>query len=229
MQTILDMITASPLFGMLFSVLCWRFGHFVQNKTGFFLFNHMLIASATGVILLMALDIPYETYYASSSFISALLAPATAVLGLNIYRQRRVLKQYFVPVLVSCTVGCLTSIGSILLLCHLFSVSDMLTNSILPKSVTTAIAMSIAESRGGVAGIAAAAVMVPGIMGPIFVVSFGKWFHIKNPVAEGLAIGTCSHAMGTTKAIEIGEVQGAMSSIALGICGIITSILVLFF
>lgn len=229
MQTILDMITASPLFGMLFSVLCWRFGHFVQNKTGFFLFNHMLIASATGVILLMALDIPYETYYASSSFISALLAPATAVLGLNIYRQRRVLKQYFVPVLVSCTVGCLTSIGSILLLCHLFSVSDMLTNSILPKSVTTAIAMSIAESNGGVAGIAAAGVMVAGLMGPIFAPSFAKWFHITDPVAEGLAIGACSHAMGTARAIELGETQAAMGGLAMGLCGIFTAIAALAF
>ncbi len=224
----IDLLTSSPLFGLCFTVLCWRFGHFIQRKTKFFLFNHMLVASAVGIILLLALDIPYESYYASASFITTLLAPATAILALHIYRQQLVLKQYFVPVLVGCTVGCITSVGSILLLCHLFTVDSVLANSILPKSVTTAIAMSIAESRGGVAGIAAAAVMVPGIMGPIFVVNFGKWFHIKNPVAEGLAIGACSHAMGTTKAIEIGEIQGAMSSIALCVCGIITSILVLF-
>ncbi len=225
----IDLLIASPLFGLFYSLLCWRFGHFVQNKTKFFLFNHMLIASTVGVIGLLALNIPYETYYSSASFISALLAPATAILALHIYRQRKALRQYFLPVLVGCTLGCLTSLGSILLLCHLFTVNEVLAASILPKSVTTAIAMSIAESRGGVAGIAAAAVMVPGIMGPIFAVPFSKWFHITNPVAEGLAIGASSHAMGTTKAIEIGEVQGAMSSISLCICGIMTSVLVLFF
>lgn len=224
----IDILIASPLFGVFFSVLCWQFGHLVQKKSGFFLFNHMLIATATGVIILLVLDIPYEAYYSSAAFISGLLAPATAVLALNIYRQRTILKKHLLPVLVGCTVGCITSLGSILLLCHLLSVNSVLTNSILPKSVTTAIAMSIAESRGGVAGIAAAAVMVPGILGPIFAVPFAKLFRITNPVAEGLAIGASSHALGTARAIEIGELQGALSSIALCLCGIITSVLVLF-
>lgn len=225
----IDMMTSLPLFGLFYSGLCWWFGHFVQKKTGITLCNHLLISTAVGVIGLMALGIPYATYSATASIITSLLAPATAVLALNIYRQRTILRQYFIPVLVGCLVGSLTSLLSILALCNLLLVDPVLTASILPKSVTTAIAMSVAESRGGVAGIAAAGVMVAGLMGPIFAPTFAKLFRITNPVAEGLAIGASSHAMGTTKAIEIGQIQGAMSSISLCICGIMTSILTLFF
>ena len=124
--------------------------------------------------------------------------------------------------------GSLTSVGSILALCHVFHVDEALTASLMPKSVTTAIAMGIAESHGGVAGIAAAAVMVAGITGAVFAPLFARLFHITEPVAEGLAIGACSHALGTTRAIEIGSVQGAMNSIAICVCGIITSVLALF-
>ena len=225
----IDVITSSPLFGLFFTALCWSFGHWVQKKTGFILFNHLLVAVAVGIVLLIALDIPYEQYYATAAPITHMLAPATAILGLNIYRKRLILKQYFIPVFVGCLVGCLTSLGSVFLLCHLMTVDSVLTASLLPKSVTTAIAMSLAETRSGVGGIAAGAVMVAGLMSPIFSTSFAKWFHITDPVAEGLAIGASSHALGTSRAIEIGEIQGAMSSIALCICGIMTSVLMLLF
>ena len=157
-----------------------------------------------------------------------MLGPVTAVLALNIYNQRRILKENFLPVLVGCLAGSLTSVGSILLLCRVFHVDEALTASLLPKSVTTAIAMGIAESRGGVAGIAAAAVMVAGLTGAVLAPLFARLFHITEPVAEGLAIGACSHALGTTRAMEIGPVQGAMSSMSICICGILTSILALF-
>ena len=139
-----------------------------------------------------------------------------------------ILKKHFLPVLAGCLAGSAASVGSILLLCRLFHVDEALTASLMPKSVTTAIAMGIAESRGGVAGIAAAAVMVAGLTGAVFAPLFAKLFRITDPVAEGLAIGACSHALGTTRAMEIGQVQGAMSSIAICVCGIMTSILALF-
>ena len=105
---------------------------------------------------------------------------------------------------------------------------EVLTASLLPKSVTTAIALGIAESQGGIQGVAAAAVILAGLVGAVFAPLFAKWFRITDPVAEGLAIGACSHALGTTKAMEIGEIQGAMSSIAICVCGIFTSLLALF-
>ena len=224
----LDALTGSPLFGLTLSAAAWCVGLWLQKKTKFFLCNPLLIASALLIVCLAAFDIPYERYAQGGDFIKLMLGPVTAVLALNIYNQRDILKEHFLPVLAGCLVGSLTSVGSILALCKLFHVDEALTASLLPKSVTTAIAMGIAESHGGVAGIAAAAVMVAGIAGAVFAPIFAKLFHITEPVAEGLAIGACSHALGTTRALEIGKIQGAMSSIAICMCGIFTSILALF-
>ena len=180
------------------------------------------------IALLAVLDIPLDHYNQGASMIQMILGPVTAVLALNIYQQRSVLKEYFLPVLVGCFAGTLASLGSVLALCHLFQLEEVLTASLLPKSVTTAIAVGIAESQGGIQGVAAAAVILAGLVGAVFSPLFAKWFRIQDPVSEGLAIGACSHALGTAKAMEIGEIQGAMSSIAICVCGIFTSLLALF-
>lgn len=224
----LEAIVNSPFFGLTLTAAAWCAGCWVQKKTGFLLCNPLLIAVALVIAVLAVFRIPYAAYSLGGDFIKLMLGPVTAVLALNIYNQRAILRKNFLPVLAGCLVGSLTSLGSVLLLCRVFHVEQALTASLLPKSVTTAIAMGIAESRGGVAGIAAAAVMVAGITGAVFAPIFAKAFRITEPVAEGLAIGACSHALGTTRAIEIGPVQGAMSSIAICVCGIMTSILALF-
>lgn len=223
-----DVILTSPFFGLTLTAAAWCAGCWLQKKTGLLLCNPLLIAVALIIAVLALLDIPYAAYSAGGDFIKLMLGPVTAVLALNIYNQRAILRENFLPVLAGCMVGSLTSVGSILALCRVFRVEEALTASLLPKSVTTAIAMGIAESHGGVAGIAAAAVMVAGITGAVFAPLFARVFRITEPVAEGLAIGACSHALGTTRAIEIGSVQGAMSSIAICVCGIITSLLALF-
>lgn len=223
-----DLILSSPFFGITLTAAAWCLGCWVQKKTGLLLCNPLLIAVALVIAVLAIFRIPYQVYSIGGDYIKLMLSPVTAVLALNIYNQRAVLKENFLPVLAGCLAGSLTSVGSILLLCRLFRVEESLAASLFPKSVTTAIAMSIAESHGGVAGIAAAAVMVAGLTGAVFAPLFAKLFHITEPVAEGLAIGACSHALGTTKAIELGQVQGAMSSIAICVCGIMTSILALF-
>lgn len=222
----LDAMLSSPLFGLTLSAAAWCAGLQVQKKIG--RLPPLLTAAALIIAVLALFRIPYSHYAAGGNFIKLMLGPVTAVLALNIYNQRIVLKEHFIPVLAGCLAGSLTSVGSILLLCRAFHVDDALAASLLPKSVTTAIAIGIAESRGGVGGIAAAAVMVAGLTGAVFAPLFARLFHITDPVAEGLAIGACSHALGTTRAMEIGSVQGAMSSIAICVCGILTSILVLF-
>lgn len=224
----IEAIADSPFFGLTLTAAAWCIGCWLQKKTKLLLCNPLLIAVALIIAALAVFDISYETYSIGGDFIKLMLGPVTAVLALNIYNQRAILKEHFLPVLAGCLVGSLTSVGSVLLLCKVFRVEEALTASLLPKSVTTAIAMGIAESHGGVAGIAAAAVMVAGITGAVFAPIFAKLFRITEPVAEGLAIGACSHALGTTRAIEIGPVQGAMSSIAICVCGIITSVLALF-
>ena len=241
----LDAILTSPFFGLALSAAAWCAGLWVQKKTGWVLCNPLIIAGVLIIAILAVFHIPLEHYNQGASLIQMMLGPVTAVLALNIYHQRAVLKEYFLPVLAGCLAGTLASLGSVLALCRLFQLEEVLTASLLPKSVTTAIALGIAESQGGIQGVAAAAVgiaesqggiqgvaaaavILAGLVGAVFAPLFAKWFRITDPVAEGLAIGACSHALGTATAMEIGEIQGAMSSIAICVCGIFTSLLALF-
>ena len=160
-----DVILTSPFFGLTLTAAAWCAGCWLQKKTGLLLCNPLLIAVALIIAVLALLDIPYAAYSAGGDFIKLMLGPVTAVLALNIYNQRAILKEHFLPVLAGCLVGSLTSVGSILALCRVFRVEEALTASLLPKSVTTAIAMGIAESHGGVAGIAAAGGRSGGLRG----------------------------------------------------------------
>ena len=223
-----DTLLSSPFLGLFLSAAAWCAGCWLQKKTGLLLCNPLLIAAALIIAALSLLRIPYESYALGGDFIKLMLGPVTAVLALNIYNQRDILRENFLPVLAGCLAGSLTSVGSVLLLCRLFRVEETLTASLLPKSVTTAIAIGVAESQGGVGGIAAAAVIITGLIGAVLAPLFARVFHVTQPVAEGLAIGACSHALGTARAMEIGQVQGAMSSIAICVCGILTSFLALF-
>ncbi|MBE6972423.1 MAG: LrgB family protein [Ruminococcaceae bacterium] len=223
-----EAVTTTPFFGLTLSAVAWCFGCWVRKKTGSILCNPMIFAGG-GIILFLALTgIPYERYAIGGDFIKMLLGPVTVLLAFNIYNHRKALGEYFVPVVIGCFVGSVTSILSILGLCWLFGIDRVLAVSMMPKSCTTAIAIGIAESKGGVGGIAAAGVVVAGLSGAIFAPVFAKIFRVKDPVAEGLAIGACSHALGTTRAMEIGQLQGAMSSIAICLCGIISSVVCMF-
>ena len=224
----IDTLLSSPFFGLTLTAAAWCAGCWAQKKTGLILCSPLLVAAVLIICLLSLFHIPYEQYALGGDIIQLMLGPVTAILALNIYNQRAVLKEHFFPVLAGCLAGSLASVVSIWLLCRLFQVDEILTASLLPKSVTSAIAISISESRGGVGGITTAGVMAAGITGTVFSPLVAKLFHITEPVAEGLAIGSCSHALGTTKAMEIGPVQGAMSSIAICVCGILTSMIALF-
>ena len=219
----------TPMFGIFLTCLSWTVGVWAQKKTGWKLCYPLVVATVFAIAVLVLLKIPYSAYKVGGDIVTTMLAPATAVLALNIYNQRKLLGKYFLPVVVGCSVGALTSLVTITLLCKLMAVNSVITASLFPKSVTTAIAVAISENRGGVAGITTAAVLIAGTTGALGAPLFAKIFRVKNPVAEGVAIGACSHALGTTKALEIGKLQGAMSSIAICICGIMTSVLVMFF
>ena len=224
----MDAILASPFFGLGLCLVTFLLGKWIQKKTGWLLANPLLISVALCIAVLVLLDIPYEKFAKGADVINWMLAPVTALLALGIYNQRKILKEYFVPVLLGCLAGSATSMFSVLALCRAFGVDRAVTAAILPKSCTTPIAVSIAESHGGLAAIAAACVMIAGVTGALCAPLFARWLGIHDPVAQGLATGACSHALGTTKAREMGEIQGAMSSIAIGVCGLISVVLSLF-
>lgn len=224
----MEALTSTPLPGLTLTAAAFALARWFQKKTGWVLANPTVVSAAMIIALLLLLDIPYDDYARGGDFVNLMLSPVTAILALGIYNQRDILKKNFIPVLVGCTVGCAVSMGSVLLLCRLFGLDQAVTAAMLPKSCTTAIAVGIAEAKGGVVAIAVACVIIAGTVGAVGAPAFIKWFHVTDPVAQGLAIGACSHALGTTKAREIGELQGAMSSIAIGICGLLAVLFSLF-
>ncbi|HIZ74726.1 MAG TPA: LrgB family protein [Candidatus Mediterraneibacter stercoravium] len=213
---------ASPYFGVALSVITFGIGVKLNQKLKTPICNPLIIAIVLTSGVLLVFGIPYESYNAGGEIINMFLAPATACLAVAIYTKRQILREYWLPILTGCAAGSAASMASVYLMCRLFGLDDSLTVSLLPKSVTTPIAVSIAEPAGGVVPITVVAVIGTGILGGILAPFLIKLFHITDPVAAGLAIGASSHAVGTSKAIEIGEVEGAMSGLAIGICGIIT-------
>ena len=224
----MEALTSTPLLGLILTAAAFALARWFQKKTGWVLANPTVVSAGMIIALVLLLDIPYDDYARGGDFVNLMLSPVTAILALGIYNQRDILKKNFIPVLVGCTVGCAVSMGSVLLLCRLFGLDQAVTAAMLPKSCTTAIAVGIAEAKGGVVAIAVACVIIAGTVGAVGAPAFIKWFHVTDPVAQGLAIGACSHALGTTKAREIGELQGAMSSIAIGICGLLAVLFSLF-
>lgn len=219
---------SSPFFGVTLSVLAFWLGTRIQKKTGLVACNPLLIAIVLVVGVLLLFRIPYENYNEGGQLINLFLSPATACLAVAIYGKIRILKENWLPILVGCTVGSAASMGSILLLCRLFGLDAAVTASLVPKSVTTPIALSIAQSHGGIGPITVVAVILTGIIGSIAAPLLIRLFRVRDPMTAGLAIGACSHAVGTSKALELGETEGAMSGLAIGVCGIVTVILSLF-
>lgn len=221
-----DIIT-SPLFSIFLCIIAYKAGLLLQQKTRLAFANPLLIAILLVIAFLTVTGISLEQFNIGASFISMFLTPATCMLALSIYRQVDKLKKNFIPILAGTLVGSIVSITSVLLLCSLFGLEDSITHSLIPKSVTTPIAMDVSASLGGIVPITIAAVIITGIIGAVLAPTLIKVFKIKNPIVRGIAIGTSSHALGTSKALEIGEVEGAMSGIALGLSGIITVLLAL--
>lgn len=221
-------IYASPLFGIVLCIFSFEIGLWINRKTHSPLANPLLIAVIICIAMLQIFSIPLESFQQGGDIITMFLAPATAALSLSIYNQLDTLKKNLLPILAGTLTGSITSIGSVIGLCKLFGLDEELTASLIPKSVTTPIAMEVSRQHGGIVSITVAAVIVTGIFGAILAPVLIKLFRVRNPVEAGIAIGTCSHALGTSKALEIGETEGAMSGIAIGVAGIITVVLTMF-
>ena len=218
----------TPYFGIILTILAYWTGVKLQKKTGLVICNYMIIAVALVVAVLIVFHIPYESYYKGGSIINMFLGPATACMAVTIYSKRELLRKHWLPIIVGCFAGVVTSMGSILIMCRLFGLDKAMTVSLLPKSVTTPIATVVSEGHGGIVSVTVAAVMVTGILGDLAAPFLVKLFRIRDPLAVGLGIGACSHAVGTAKALEMGETEGAMGGFAIGLCGIITAVLALF-
>lgn len=213
---------ANPLFGGCLCIFAYELGLYCKSKWNTPLMNPLLISVLLIVAVLAVFRIPLEAFQNGGQLITLFLGPATAALALPVYQKLALLKKNALPIVAGCLAGTLVSLGSVYALCKLFGLDQAATASLLPKSVTTPIAMSISSQLGGIPSITVAAVIVTGILGAIFSPLLIKLFRVSDPVAQGVAIGTSSHAVGTSKAVELGQTQGAMSGIAIGIAGILT-------
>ena len=220
-----NLVLSSATIGVAISLLAYQLGVFLKNKTKKAIFNPLLISIALVIVLLLVLDIDYDSYNQSGKYLSYLLTPATVSLAIPLYQQLDMLKKNWLAVIIGITSGVLTSLISVLLMSMLIGLTHAEYITLLPKSITTAIGMGISEELGGYPTITVAVIIVTGIFGNIFAEFFCKLFRIKHPISKGLAIGTSSHAMGTSRAIEIGQIEGAMSSLSIVVAGLLTVVL----
>lgn len=215
------MNTDTALFGIALTALCYGLAFFIQKRFKTVLANPLLVAVALIIVVLLAFKIPLEHYRRGANFIALFVAPSTAALSVNIFNQRKLLRLHWLPLLGGTAVGSLTAILSVRYLSRLVGLNEKLMVSLLPKSTTTAIAAPLSEAYDGVVSITILAVMIAGMVGAILGPSVSKWLRAPA-IATGLAIGTSSHAMGTVKALEMGETEGAMSGLAIGLAGLFT-------
>ncbi len=217
-----EFLVDSAFFGAVLSLAAYEAGVLIKKRFRLALFNPLLIATIAVIAVLAILKVEYRHYNESAKYISYLLTPATVCLAVPLYQQIELLKKNLKAVIGGITAGVLASLLSIFLLARLFSLSHEQYVTLLPKSITTAIGMGISEELGGIQTITVAVIIITGIFGNVTAEFICRFFRIHDPVARGLAIGTASHAIGTAKAMEMGEIEGAMSSLAIAVAGLLT-------
>jgi predicted murein hydrolase (TIGR00659 family) len=218
----LNEFLSTPLFGILLSLVAFQIGVLLYKKTRSSVFNPLLVGFVLVILFLIYFRIDFETYNVGGDYISFFLGPSTVVLAVPLYKKIQLLKSDALPIIAGISAGCIAGISSILIFSSLFGLDEVITSSLVPKSVTTPIGIEISKQIGGLPAITVAAIVVTGIIGAVLGPFICRAFHIKDSVAVGIAIGTASHALGTTRAIELGETEGAMSGLAIGIAGLIT-------
>lgn len=219
----------SAFFGVALSLCAYGLGVVVQKHVKCPLLNPLLVSAALIIALLAGAHIDYEVYNTGAKYLSYLLTPATVCLAVPLYEKLSLLRRDGAAVLTGVLAGVLTTLVSVLLLSAAFGLSHAEYVTLLPKSITTAIGMGVSEELGGHVTVTVAAIIATGMTGSTIAPWLCRLLKIHDPVAKGVAIGTASHAMGTSKAMEMGETEGAMSSLAIVVSGILTVAVVPFF
>lgn len=215
-------LTDSVFFGAMVSLAAYEAGLLIRRKFKLAILNPLLIATVCVMAVLLLFKVEYKHYNEGAKYISYLLTPATVCLAVPLYQQLELLRKNLKAVAGGITAGVLASLSSVFLLARLFSLTHEQYVTLLPKSITTAIGMGVSEELGGIPTITVAVIIITGILGNVIAELAFKIFRIEEPIAKGLALGTASHAIGTAKAMELGKVEGAMSSLAIAVAGLIT-------
>ena len=219
-----ELIDNSVYIGVLISLASYALGVWLLKKTGLSFFNPLLVSIILVILFLSVSGINYSTYAESADYISFLLTPATICLAVPLYEQFKLLKKNWKAVVAGIVSGVVSSLVCIFLMALLFRFDHQTYVTFLPKSITTAIGMGVAEELGGYVSLAVVVIVITGVLGNVIAEAVLKLFKIEEPIAKGIAIGSSSHAVGTAKAMEIGQIEGAMSSRSIVVCGLLTVI-----
>lgn len=217
-----SLLEQSVFFGVAVSIAAYEAGSLLKKKYHSALFNPLLLSVAATIVLLVLFRIDYDTYYEGAKYLSYLLTPATVCLAIPMYEQLELLKKNLKAVMVGIISGVLMSLGCILVMAIVFGLNHETYVTLLPKSITTAIGMGVSEELGGYVTITVATIVITGVLGNIIGEGLCKLFHIEEPIAKGVALGTASHAIGTARAMEMGEIEGAMASLSIAVAGLLT-------
>lgn len=219
-----EFFTNSIFFGALISLAGYEFGLLLKKKFKLAIFNPLLIGSVSVMAVLLIFRVDYESYNQGGQYISYLLTPATVCLAVPLYEQLELLKKNVKAVGAGIISGVIASAAGVGLLSKAFGLDHQQYVTLLPKSITTAIGMGVSEELGGVVTITVAVIVITGVLGNVIADTVCKVFRIHEPIAKGLALGTSAHAIGTAKAMEMGVTEGAMSSLAIAVAGLLTAI-----
>jgi predicted murein hydrolase (TIGR00659 family) len=211
--------------GVTISLVAYSIGAALKKKFGFGFFNPLLIAIIVTVLVLLGCNVDYETYNVGAKYLSWFLTPATVCLAIPLYEEWELLKNNAKAVLLGVLAGVITSLLTVFVLAKLMGLSHENYVTLLPKSITTAIGMGVSEELGGYVTITVAVIVITGVIGNIIGEWICKIFRIHEPISKGLAFGTAAHAIGTAKAMELGDVEGAMSSLSIAVAGVLTVLL----
>ena len=218
-----DFLSGSAAWGVLLTLAAFALGALINRITGKAIFNPLLLGSIFVIIFLSVCKIPYADYKASAAPVNYLLLPATVALAIPLYEKWDLLRENAAAIIAGISVGTLVSLGSALALALALDLTQEQYATLLPKSVTTAISMDVAAELGGIAALTGAIVILTGIAGSLLAETVCKMF--PDPIAKGVGIGTSAHAVGTSKALQMGEVEGAMSGLSIAVAGVLTAVL----
>jgi len=229
MELLNEFLLGSVAWGVLLTLAAFALGALVNRVTGKAFFNPLLLGAIFVIVFLSVCGIPYADYKVSAAPVNYLLLPATVALAIPLYEKLDLLKANAAAIIAGISVGTLVSLGSALALALALHLTQEQYATLLPKSVTTAISMDVAAELGGIAALTGAIVILTGIVGNLLAETVCKAFHITDPIAKGVGIGTSAHAVGTSKALQMGEVEGAMSGLSIAVAGVLTAVLCPFF
>ncbi len=217
-----EMISGTLFFGLALTFGAYLIGCAVHKSAKTPLMNPLIITNVLVIAFLIFSGVSYETYHSGAKYVGDLLTPATVCLAAPLYKQLHLFKRHAAAILFGVMAGVAANVASILAVTAAAGLDHTVYVTLLPKSITAAIAMKLSEELGGVAAITMLSTVVTGTFGYLAAAPVLKLFRVTDPVAVGIAIGTSSHAFGTIKAFEIGEAEGAMSSLAIASAGLAT-------